>query len=209
MGKRRAALVIVLLVLFCVIAASPNMWTIRASGIIYIKADGTVEGTYNIQRDRNTYTFTDDINGAIVVEKDDIVVEGAGYTLNGGEILILGFAIYNRSNVIVRNVKVVGFTHGINLCGSTYCTITENTVTESSVAGIQVAEFSKYNNGVRNIVTENSFNGLSIIYGSSENLFRGNIMQDNKYNMNVKGAHLFSSDVQFYVNDVDTSNLVD
>lgn len=46
---------------------------------IYIKSDGSVEGTDKIQRDGNIYTSTDNIvNQSIIVERDNIVVDGAG-----------------------------------------------------------------------------------------------------------------------------------
>ena len=45
---------------------------VKAESTIYIRADGSVEGTDNIHRDGNVYTFTGDIFGSIVVEKDNI-----------------------------------------------------------------------------------------------------------------------------------------
>ena len=57
---------------------------VRANGIIYIRADGSVEGTDKILKDGDLYTFTDNIiNQSIIVEKDNVVVDGAGYTLGG------------------------------------------------------------------------------------------------------------------------------
>jgi ribonucleotide monophosphatase NagD (HAD superfamily) len=63
-------------------------WTVT----IYIRADGSVDpGTSPISTaDNITYTLTDNIVGyvpedtsAIVVERDDIVVNGAGYIVQG------------------------------------------------------------------------------------------------------------------------------
>ena len=52
---------------------------------IYIKADGSVEGTDKIHRDGDVYTFTADIQGfePIIVERDSIVIDGAGYSVRG------------------------------------------------------------------------------------------------------------------------------
>jgi len=56
---------------------------VKAEDTIYIKADGSVEGTDKIQRNGNIYTFTGDISDSIIVEKNDIVIDGAGYQLQG------------------------------------------------------------------------------------------------------------------------------
>ena len=51
---------------------------------IRIKTDGSIEPiNVPIQRDGNVYRFTADICGTIVVEKDNITIDGAGYTLFG------------------------------------------------------------------------------------------------------------------------------
>ena len=69
-----------------------------AEETIYIRADGTVEGTDKIQRDGNIYTFTGNINESIVVERDNIVVDGAGYTLQGPGISGTGIYVSGRHN---------------------------------------------------------------------------------------------------------------
>ena len=68
----------------------------KAESTIYIRADGSVEGTDKIQRDGDGYTFLGDISidgsgiDCIVVERDNIIVDGAGYTLEGagGKVLV-------------------------------------------------------------------------------------------------------------------------
>ena len=50
---------------------------------IYILSNGTVVGTDSIQCNENSYTFTSDVKGYVVVQKDNIVIDGAGYTLSG------------------------------------------------------------------------------------------------------------------------------
>ena len=62
-----------------------NIKLVKASGTIYIRADGSIEpSTANITSvDNVTYTFTGNINDHIVVERDNIVVDGAGYSMKG------------------------------------------------------------------------------------------------------------------------------
>ncbi len=87
-----------------------------AEGTIYIRADGSVEGTDKIQRDGNVYAFTANIYDSIFVERDNIVVDGVGYTLHGTG---MGAGIdLSGSNVIVRNMRIRSFYSGILLCHS-------------------------------------------------------------------------------------------
>jgi hypothetical protein len=67
---------ILLLICFAVVSIS-KIEIVKAESTNYIRADGTVEGTDKILRDGNLYTFTGNIYGPIVVEKDDVVIDGA------------------------------------------------------------------------------------------------------------------------------------
>ena len=43
-------------------------------------------GTFNVpnlQREGNVYTFTGDVEGTLVIESNDVVLDGAGYALRG------------------------------------------------------------------------------------------------------------------------------
>jgi hypothetical protein len=69
----------------------------QSLGTIYIRADGNVEGTDKIQRNGNIYVLKGSISGPIIVERDTIVLDGAGYTLqgsNGRESLKAATAFY-------------------------------------------------------------------------------------------------------------------
>jgi hypothetical protein len=47
---------------------------------IYIKSDGSVDGTDLIESNNSTYTFLNDISGNIVISKDFITLDGSGYS---------------------------------------------------------------------------------------------------------------------------------
>lgn len=81
---------------------------------IEIKVDGSVVGTDKIQCNDTLYTFTEDINGSIVVFIDNIVIDGAGHALQGNGTSV-GFFLQGRKNVTVRNVRIRNFTYGIAL----------------------------------------------------------------------------------------------
>ena len=58
----------------------------QSSESVYINPDGSVTGTNNIQRNGNVYTLMSNISGSIQVQRSNIVLDGAGYSLNQGGI---------------------------------------------------------------------------------------------------------------------------
>jgi putative cofactor-binding repeat protein len=87
---------------------------------VWIHPDGTVEGTEKFQRSGDVYTLTSDTScnvgaeqGFMLVEKNSIVIDGAGHTIQGNG---SGSAFYMRGaqNVTVQNFNINGFVNGIN-----------------------------------------------------------------------------------------------
>jgi len=154
------------------------------STTIYIRADGSVDPpTAPIRRDGNKYTFTDDIYGSIVVERDNIVIDGAGYTLQGAG-GGTGVELFGRKVVVVRNIKIRNFDYGIvlgyspNLGYSSNNTIEGNHIVNNEV-GISLDHFSDNNiiegnafincglyvrESYKNVVRNNTVNGRPLVY---------------------------------------------
>ncbi len=160
---------------------------------IYIRADGSVEGTNKIQWKDNVYTLTDDIFGTIEVEKDDIVIDGAGHTLQGRGINEINYerGIYLKGlgwgypgcgNVTIKNFWISNFLEGIYVAGGRNNSIVGNYL-ESSIHVIGSANltgdlikhntikdswvFVDYNLGGIDVVTENNFIDCGIYVGLS------------------------------------------
>jgi len=106
---------------------------------IYIKADGSIDPpTVPIQRNGNTYSLTDNITRyEIVIDCDNIVLDGKGFTLKGSSVQGIGLAITlqnegtggpGRQKVTIRNLKVTGFKEGIYAPCANNCIITSNTL---------------------------------------------------------------------------------
>ena len=173
-----------------------------AEKTIYIRSDGSVEGTGKIQRDGNVYTFTDNIYDEIVVERDNIVVDGAGCTLQGtGAVYSKGIDLSDRSNVTIKNMEIKAFAfgiyleessnnsisrnnitnnhHGIWLGWSSNNTVFGNTITNSNFWGIMLEYDSTYNSISRNTLTNNN-NGIWLFHSSNNNVVYGNNVA-NKY----------------------------
>ena len=188
---------------------SANFFPEPAPQGIRIESDGRVNGTDKIQRDGNTYTFTDNIQGTIVVLRNDIVIDGAGYTLQGNG-NSTGIFLQDRNNVTVKGMVIRNFQYGIKLTweyletGSSNNTISGNTITGNNI-GIQLNLFTKNNFVYDNAITNNSY-GIKIIH-SPNNVLKNNQLKDNQFNLwvyvetSVQASH--------YVNDIDTSNTVD
>lgn len=82
----------------------------QSSENITIKADGSVDpSTATVQRDRDVYYLTGNIQGSITVQRDNIVVEGAGFMVQAKGDNLVGISIDGRGNVTVRNVEIQGF----------------------------------------------------------------------------------------------------
>lgn len=96
------------------------------SSLININADGSIDPlNAPIQRNGNVYTFNGDISGSIAIHKSNIVIDGAGYTLQGnGD---TGIDLTNNVtevpssseiwNVTVRNLKIMNFNFSIHTEG--------------------------------------------------------------------------------------------
>ena len=158
---------------------------VTAPGTIFIMSDGSVNPeTAPIQRVGDTYTFTGNIsspfvldNSAIVVERDNIVLDGAGYSLQGvgnG----MGINVTSRSNVTIENLEINKFGVGIIIWESSNNIIFGNTVTQNDV-GIGLWQVSG-NKISGNIIIANNGTGIAISGSGTLNNVVGNYVANNK-----------------------------
>ena len=148
----------IMLALFLVSAFASVSKLKSAEGLtstVYIRADGSVEGTAYIESNDNvTYVFTSNIRDSVVVERSNVVIDGNGRTLNvSGLTGANGFFLANVNNVTIRKTNIVGSGTGVALSQSSGNVIIGNSITNSSI-------------------------GISIDSQSSENIMSGNRMAD-------------------------------
>jgi len=110
-GMKRIVSGITLMPLLLAMLSLPfNIKLIKAewTGTVYIRSDGRIDlpDAPIITYDNVTYTLTDNIDYGIVVERDDIIVDGAGYTVTGG--LYGAVSLVDRSNVTIKNMEIEG-----------------------------------------------------------------------------------------------------
>jgi parallel beta-helix repeat protein len=171
--------IILSLLLIGVLTLAFDIQQVKASGTIYIRADGSVEpSTANITSvDNVTYTFTNNINDYIVVQRNNIVVDGAGYTLRGTG-SGTGIDLSYRNNLTLKNVEVTNFNHGIFLEYSSNNTVTVNTASDNTF-GI-VLGYSSNNTISGNNLSSNNNHGIVLSY-SSNNTVTVNTASDNNH----------------------------
>jgi parallel beta-helix repeat protein len=149
-----------------------NIQPAKASGTIYIRADGTVDPpTAPIQRVGDVYTFTGNISETIEVQINSVTIDGNGYTLQGpGD---YGFYLFDRDYVTIKDTNIVGFFNGIDLFRSRDCTISGNNIT-NNYNGIHIHFFSMRNTIRDNNITGNTNCGITIYGDSIENIIYHN-----------------------------------
>jgi parallel beta-helix repeat protein len=152
---------------------------------IYIRADGSIQPpTAPISSvDNVTYTLTENIAGnvpadssAIIIQRDNIIIDGAGYTLQGTKGSdSKGIELTGISNVTIKNMKITAFYYGIWLDSSSNNSVSGNNITNNH-AGIYL-HISSGNSVSGNTVANNSY---GIWLGdSSNNSVSGNNITSN------------------------------
>ena len=151
-----------------------STWT----GTVYIRADGSIDPPdAPIHRDGNVYTLTGNITSSgdgIVVERDNIIIDGAGYTLEGtGAYPYKGVDLSGRSNVTIKNTIITKFYYGILLSSSSNNSIFGNNIANNGF-GIGLGYSFNNNSIFGNNITANKYDGIELYY-SSNNIVCGNI----------------------------------
>ena len=197
----------------------------RAEESIFITSDGTISpSSAPIQRDEERYTLMANLSSGIVVQRDNIVIDGNGYTLQGdgaGK----GFDLSYRKNVTVKNAHIRSFTYGVDLEHSTDNKIVGNWITRC-VYGI-MSQYSPRNTIINNIVTndavnENWWDGIFATYSDGSTLNNNTIANFYKWglyigsstgiilrNNQIDGNRWNFAVTDKFIHDIDSSNTVD
>ncbi len=217
MKKKKVSGLLLTLLLVSMLALVFNVQPVEASGTIYIRADGSVDPSTApiLTVDNVTYTLTNNITGdvpewasAIIVERDNIVIDGAGHSIQG-RIGTHGIGIHldGRKNVTIKNMEIKGNYwgihlhsssenlilgnnvtnnyYGINLEDSSHNSITENSMKEN-IYGVRLFEFSNYSSISGNDLKDNSY-GIWFEWSSDNSIVRNNVT-DNHEGIHFRGS---------------------
>jgi len=206
MGMRRIGLVFgvwVFLLSVAVFGVVFDVPLVSGSGTIHIRADGSIDppDAPISSVDNVTYAFTDDINDSIVVERNNITIDGAGYTLQGdgsGN----GFTLSGVNNVTIRRSNIEGFRYGIYASWG-HITISENNIMNNTDAGMNL-DGSSYNTVYGNNITNNGYKpscspscsgyGISLERSSYNTIYDNNLTRNGRdASYSGFGIHLYES----------------
>ncbi len=180
MAKETVSALILTLLLTSMLTLAFNVQPAKSdyasSETIYIQADGSIQPSDApiSSLDNVTYTLTDNITGnvpqlssAIIIQRDNIIIDGAGYTLQCTEASgsDYGVELPGRSNVTIKNMKITAFWVGIFLYSSSNNSVSGNDTAANDFAGVRL--HSSSNNSVSGNTIAN--NGRGILLDSSIN----------------------------------------
>ena len=146
-----------------------------------------------------------------MVERDNIIVDGAGYILQGLETMN-GICLSERNNVTIRNMIIKSFENGIYINYSWNCKIIWNYM-KNNMHAIRLG------NSHNNTITENSVienNAYSVILdNSSKNKIQGNnitknngVDLSNSSNNVISGNYIAYNWFGIYLPDSSNNNII-
>jgi parallel beta-helix repeat protein len=164
-----------ILLLMAMFSLSSNIKPTKAewTGTVYIRADGRIDPPdAPIKNLNGIYIFTSYIFGSLVVQRDNIVIDGTGYFLRGGD-GGRGVDITRRSNVTVKNIEVAFFSYGFYIDGSVGI----------NIYGCDISQNSEY----AIVLKDSSYNG---IYNNPIYTCGTGVYLENAFNNNIAGNHI-------------------
>ncbi len=166
----------------------------EASGTIYIRADGSIEPlTANMTSfDNITYSFTSNNYDSVIVERGNIIIDGAGYTLQNPGGMYYGIRVQTAypvepNNVTIKNLRIKGFiSSAILLNYVMQCKILDNVLTENG-GGIEVEQ-----GRTGHVISGNSIinNGMGVYLSEAtySTVYDNDIIANSRYAVGIHSA---------------------
>ncbi len=170
--NKNIGLILVILSSFYILTLSIQPIDAQSDRNIHIYSDGSIrgiEGTQDIQIDGNTYLLKNSIKGSIFVEKDNIVLDGAGFSLQGSG-SGTGIGITRTTGVKIMNLQIENFSTGISVSSSSGGSVLGCEITDCT-HGIRLSSSSE--NSFSNNYLNNNTIGINFSY-SPNNFFTNN-----------------------------------
>ncbi len=192
MEKSLSTTILIIICLVGALVAELRIEPVRGNQLtIYIRADGSIDPPGSIKRNVDTYTLVDNIRlASIVVQRNNSVLDGAGYGLYGGGMQGIGINVSRGENITFRNLKINGFEIGIHLVDYSQGVITENSFLNNRI-NINLYQHCNSNEISRNNVTGGE-TGIFVSSSSNCRIF-GNAIVSSKDVNHGFGIYLQSS----------------
>jgi len=179
-------------------------WT----GTVYIRADGSIDPpdapikTY----DNITYVLTSNVSSSgdgIVVERNNIILDGAGYTVQGPKVGYSVGILLNAGNITIKNMNVRQFYYGIFLNESSNNKIIDNYIVDNGV-GILLFDSSNNSiigNNVNNTMWKVAY-GIFLFLDCLNNIISGNNIANNSFGILLElSSNNSITENMFVIND--------
>jgi parallel beta-helix repeat protein len=163
-----------------------NGQPVKAGGAaVYILPDGSLSpSSAPVARNGDVYTLTGDITTSadgIWVEKDNVILDGAGYTVQGGHRFgTCGVYLESRNNVTIRNFNIAQFEIGVWFDQCSNCKVSQDTVSACDSIGVDILSSSDII-VMNNTLVNNAFDGVDL-YSSENSRIESNCITENVYN---------------------------
>lgn len=171
---------------------------------IYIRSNGSIEpATAPIERSGNLYKLTDNIvMYTVELQRDNIVLDGAGYAIQGNASRIKGYddgnngvIVAGRKNVNVTRLNFEQGDTGIRISGSSDIAVVDNSFTNGIHTAITLQDSTLV------LIEANNFTDLQTDIGvpsvrlhGSKNTFRNNTLTGSAYGVDIRGSTNVISD---------------
>jgi len=192
MNRKTVSGIMLTLLLIGMLTLAFNIQPVKARGTIYIRPNGSVDPpTAPIQRDGDIYTFTDNIYDSIVIERSNIIINGAGYTLQGPGALALpyryGFSLSGISNVTIKRTVIKDWSRGLDLYHLSGNSLSENHI-KNNFRGVYGVSTS-LNRISKNNIANNGYDGVYLSRSSNNTIRENHIKNNNNYGISISGSN--------------------
>ena len=180
--------------------------------------DCNLIGTWDATK--KTCTLNADLNETIQIDSDNIILDGDGHEISGGN---TGSGIYfqEKFGITIKNTTLRNFSRGISFRYSYQNILNNNSIsnTHEGISGWYSANntlsknkflsnsdgiclyYSDNNNLSNNIILNNNYDGVGF-YNSSNNTFVGNTVSNNHYS----GMGLYTSNANTIIDNIILNN---
>ena len=186
--KKSSSFILIILLCFVVVFI-PQIAIVKAQNSIYIKEDGSVEGTNLIHQDGDIYTLLGNIyDKGLVVEKSDIVINGNGHTISTPP-SVDGYNVVltQLNNVTIKGLVIKDGYIGIFIEDCTRITVSRNNVSIGDPNFFYIAAAIRLEGGGFHTLVDNTLTdsqvGVWITESSHDNRIFHNNFINNKYSV--------------------------